>query len=195
MKNNIANLPETYFSKITDASSKLDHIYYSASIEQAIECEALSSSATDHLPVMAKVNLEGSKANGRNSMKVINKRSFKNFSQEDFNEDLRNEKWEKLDDATSVDDMVDSYENTITRLLNKHAPIKAFKQYNNYRGGLSDGVRKLMKERNNARKTRDPTYKILRNKCFNAIRREKKDAAAKVLKDNPNNIWNLYKFI
>ena len=62
--------------------SALDHMYYSKSIKDRIECKISEVSATDHVPVITSYKIGKSRA--KIYSKNITKRCLKNFSERYF---------------------------------------------------------------------------------------------------------------
>ena len=67
------------------SSSALDHVYSSETIQALINVKKLPNSATDHLPVISAYSLDKNKVIFKHS---ITKRSFKDFTKENWNESL-----------------------------------------------------------------------------------------------------------
>ena len=76
------------------ASSALDHIYCSKVLAQSIEFKKLSNSATDHLPVVAKLEIEQPK--NKIFSREVTKRSLKNFTAQRWRETLATKDWESI---------------------------------------------------------------------------------------------------
>ena len=115
----MAELPETYFSRKHNYKSSLDHIYYSSTLENEISYNAIDHAASDHIPIMFELKEKHSKRN-KQEHKLIEKRCFKEFSQQDFNNDLRAQPWENLANINTVDEMVDIYTELVEQVLDRH---------------------------------------------------------------------------
>ena len=83
--------------------------------------------------------------------------------------DLAAQPWENLAGINSVDEMVEIYTTLVEDVLNKHAPVKLIKQYSNYQSGISKETRQKMYARDQARKTKSPEYRMLRNEVVKLI--------------------------
>ena len=72
------------------------------------------NSATDHLPVLVDYSLDIAKLNFQ---RTITKRSYRNFSKENWNKCLAEQDWLDVEDCHEVDDMVDVFNRNIKNML------------------------------------------------------------------------------
>ena len=77
----------------------------------------------------------------------VTKRSYKNFTKELWNNCLAQEDWLDVTECEEVNDMVEVFNQNIKNALDKAAPLKTFKIRSNYRFGLSENTKELMKNR------------------------------------------------
>ena len=93
--------------------------------------------------------------------------------------------WLDVEDCEDVDEMVKAFDKNIKAALDLASPLKSFKIRSNYRFGLSENTKELMKKRDktrnaikNAAKMEKRVllkqYKSLRNKVTSKIRKENK---------------------
>lgn len=83
----MADLPNTYISKINWSCSEIDHVYLTSSLKRKISCSLDDCGASDHSPVLIEVKTNTNKPKStKHEYKFI--RSYKNFDQEKFNYDL-----------------------------------------------------------------------------------------------------------
>ena len=97
----------------------------------------------------------------RSSTRYVKKRSYKNFSELKFLEEIRKIRWWDVYLSTDIDEAVELFSNKVNVILDKMAPIKTFQTSSKYCPWLSEETTKLIKQRNNAQqafsenKTRD----------------------------------------
>ena len=60
-------------------------------------------------------------------IRQIRKRSYKNFTKDIWNEELRKKDWSEIDRAENVEKMVEIYTKFNTQALDMCAPFKTFK--------------------------------------------------------------------
>ena len=113
-----------------------------------VQVRKILNSATDHLPVVTAYNLDLNKVRYKHS---ITKRSFKNFTKENWNQSLANQDWTGLEECEEVDEMVKKFDENISAALNEVAPIRTFTIRSNHIIGLSDSTKELMKKKDRAR--------------------------------------------
>jgi hypothetical protein len=126
----------------TFASSALDHVY--CSTRRPVKTRVLSSSASDHQPIMVEVDLN---RKATKKMTIQTRRTFKFFNNEAFKYDLLQQRLETIPECGGVDDMVEALETMITSVLDIHAPFREVKHRAAFKSGLSTGTRSLMRQR------------------------------------------------
>jgi hypothetical protein len=85
-------------------------------------------------------------------MKSIAKRSFKNYSKRSWNEYLTPKNWSAIKDSESLDKMVSNLKDIVRNSMNECLPVKNFKVRETHKFGTSESTKKLIKERDSARK-------------------------------------------
>ena len=123
-------------------------------------------------------------------------RSFKNFQEDSFLEDLKTENWMPVDTAASVDEAVDLFNAAVHRCLVRHAPKITFKPRTRSNPMLSPTTISTIRERdmayNRAKKTKDPLdvdiFRRLRNKVVGLIKRDS-NAATNLACATPRGTW------
>ena len=163
----------------TIIESALDHIYVSHDQNTKITAKKLDTSSTDHLPIMAEINIKAQQAK---KATTIHKRSMKNFTQQKWIECLAGQEWEDLGRTDDVNEMAQYFNNKVVEALDECAPWKKIKIQQNYKFGVSDKTKELIKERDgfrksihmspNEKKILHDKYKKLRNRVTNQIRRD-----------------------
>ena len=180
--------------------SALDHIYTNGHKQTKITGKKLSISATDHVPIIAQLieNVQQNK-----EFRKIRKRCMKNFTQEKWVNSLVNQQWEDLAQTDNIHEMTNSFNINLQKALDESAPWKCITIHKNYKHGLSDQTKKLIKERDQLRKSinKSPNenkilhekYKKIRNCVINQIRKEtKRNNEERIDKaGNTKEIWNI----
>jgi len=159
--------------------SALDHIYVSLDQTTKVTGKKIDISSTDHLPIMAEIRI---KVQQEKKAETIKKRCMKNFTQQKWIECLAGKEWEDLGRTENVNEMAEDFNNKVKAALDVCAPWKNIKIHQNYKSGISDETKQLIRQRDDLRKSihRSPNekkvlheqYKKLRNRVTNQIRRD-----------------------
>ena len=108
---------------------------------------------------------------------------MKNFTKTRWIDCLRNRDWSNVKSKTDVNEKAAALTEEINKALDECAPLKKFKVRQNYKPGLSEDTKKLMRERDYTRRSMSKAtpsdkkqiqakYKQLRNRVTNQIRNE-----------------------
>ena len=179
--------------------SCIDHIY-SNCLSKCDEAKVIAAGNSDHLGVtVTKYSKEI-----RTLPRTTKKRSYKNFSEEEF---LREIKYTNFEDILNINDpneAAEKFTDIFSRVADNHAPIKVFQTRPNYAPWVSDATKQLMSDRNDLKKesvrSADPEvlrkYKSLRNVIKEINENEKSDYYGDKFKaaDDENNskkMWGL----
>ena len=132
--------------------------------------------------------------------KIINTRSFKNFDEQAFLEDLGNTDWHNVINASNIDDATTAFNDNITSVLNNHAPYvrKRVKQYSP--PWFNEDLSRSIKERDYLKKVASRTrldkdwsiFKAKRNFVSNLKSQLKREYYQNTLlqnKQNPKRLW------
>ena len=136
-------------------------------------------------------------------MRYVTKRSFKDFDELAFQQEIRNTSWWNIYESTDVDNAVQLFTTKINSIIDKMAPIKTFQTRNKFCPWLSKETQCLIKERNRAqaelseKKTdiNHKKYKKLRNEVTKKLRNDKQQWKKQKLKNCDNNPGKLWKNI
>ena len=187
----MADLPPTFQSKSNGATSEIDHIYFSSSLEKKTKYRLGDSSASDHMQVLVEINVNKNDI-GKKAHQFKHVRSYKNFNQNQFNNDLAQQEWERIGETEDVNEMVKIFNELVENAFNKNVPLIKVKIHNHHILGITDETKEMLRARNKARRDKSDEYKKLRNVCNRLIRRDKKNVASKAVEKNPHNIWKIY---
>ena len=187
-----------------EIESCLDHVYASENILHKLRTLKLDNSATDHLPIVAIFMTKQPKPKNNGTKPPIFKRSMKNFTRTRWIDCLRTRNWDKIAQKTDVNEQTSELSKELNLALDECAPYKQFKPRENYRPGLSNATKTLMRERDETRKKIPKaseqekiglraTYKQLRNKAINQMRTDTRNQNADRLANakNEGEVWKI----
>jgi hypothetical protein len=139
----------------------------------------MDASSTDHLPIIAEVNFRVQQAKNNTT---IRKRCMKNFSQQKWTGCLAGKEWEDLGKTEDVNEMAQYFNKRVVEALDECAPCTNIKIQKNYKFGISNKTKQLIKERDKVQKLihflpnekiiMHERYKKLRNRVTNQIRKD-----------------------
>ena len=187
--------------KIQTITSNLDLLFVSFP-EGLLLRDTVACGVSDHLAVLAKMKI----VCDRICPKVILKRCFKGYDPVVFSKDVANLPWENLVRSDGPHLMTEKFEEMMTSLLQKHAPLREVKINNNFKPGLTKETKRLLKERNFLfRKvtTSDEDkknelwclFKKLRNKCTRLVRRDTFNCLQQRVMKSENSQSGLWKVV
>lgn len=188
-------------TRITETSATLLD-YVLSSKEELVSVLAVKHipDVSDHELVIFTVNYKFEVP----GVKYVNSRDFKNLNYDRFDADLRSIPWNIIYELDNIDSKIDFLNDTITTLLDIHAPFKTYRLTKPYAPWLTDVIKIMIIDRDRALKkyriTNNPrhwkNYKQLRNMVTVAIKREKKAYYATKLKNKSSKeIWSTLKNI
>ena len=162
-------------TRVTNTSQTLiNHIYTNTEENiQRVHVERLCLS--DHYGVFC--NRKSQSNISKNSHQIITYRSFRNFEENRFLNDLYSVPWEIIEQFDNLDDIVSSWNALLLDVLDRHAPIRHHRIKKKYRPDwLTPEIMDLMKERNKCKINGNmDDYRYLRNKVSKHIEMAKKN--------------------
>ena len=162
-----------------------------------IICNAISCSLCNLTTIKAIYCNRKTQSNiSKNIHQTITYRSFKNFEENRFLNDLNSVPWEIIEQFDEVDDMVSIWSTLLLEVLDRHAPIKSHRIKKKYQPDwLTPEIMDLMKERNKCKINGNlDAYKHLRNKVSKQIEIEKKNTYQSKIEEgrsDPKSIWKI----
>ena len=181
-------------TRITPTSATLiDHVF-SNNPENIVNVSVPPYSISDHYPVCISRKVSSSYIKGP-VHKTIIYRSMKHFDENKFLDELSNQPWSTVDMFEDLDNSVDVFIDTFTKILNKHAPqrkkrVKRVSQP----GWMSQEITHAIRLRDKFHKQLDVfNYKVWRQNVKKLIITAKKQFYCETInsnKQNPKLLWN-----
>ena len=185
--------------------SWLDHVYHSEQLKEKVVSKVLNYGSSDHLPVTVCQN---SLVNRKNYKRKIVKRKMKNFTDSLWNESLMKRDWSRIQKTDDLDEKVELFTSLINESLDEVAPYGTFTIRSNYKFGLSELTKEMMKKRDAAREKIKNSignekqlwnvkYKKLRNSVTSCIRKDTIDFNNNRIDNasDENEVWKVTKEI
>ena len=158
--------------------SGLDHIYTSVP-EKLSQAQVKVCGSSDHKLILATRYSK----NIRDNIRYCKKRSYKNFDQNKFLEEVNKISWWDVYSCTDVDMAVDIFTKKLTDILDRMAPVRKFQIRTKYAAWVSVDTKRKMHERDLAQQTASSSgliedwdsYRTLRNEVTTQLRKDKLD--------------------
>ena len=185
-------------SRVVDGrveSSCLDHIY-SNKPKSIRNIKVIQISSSDHDLIKCERH-----SNDGYAPEKITVRSYKNFNDEDFSEELGSHNWDEFYEEGNIHRSTEILTKVISEVLDKHAPKKTFIPSPQEKPWITRETREVMRERDKAyeksRKTKEKedveTFKKLRNRVVGLLRKDRREQRETYTK--ANDAWRLVKEI
>ena len=184
-------------TRMTDQSATLiDHIYsntHANILTTAVPHLGLS----DHFPVFVNRKTNGS-CGVKNTHYTITYRSFKNFDQNKFIDDLKSTPWDIIKVFDDVNDIAETWSTLFCETVDKHLPLRQHRvKHKQQPKWLTADIIDAFKTRDRFKSLNNQAqYKIWRNKVSKMIKSSKKHQYSEIINDNVNNpsgVWKLFK--
>lgn len=178
----------------TRSATLIDHIYCNIQ-ENCSNINVPKLGLSDHFPVFftRKINSHVPKSQHFS----ISYRSFKNFNEENFINDLKLIPWDTVKIFDDPNDALDTWSHLFLEVVDKHIPIKQHRvKHKNQPQWLTPEIIDSIKTRDRFKAIgNEEQFKIWRNKVRSLIRKSKKSRYETIIEEdrNPNNIWKLFK--
>jgi len=170
--------------KEKEVSSELDWVVSNCAIS---DCKTLSSGLSDHSLIIFGLQCQDEK-NIKNAMNV---RSYSNIDQKKFASDLANKPWEDLV-GQDLNKMGETFNKYFLSVLNYHAPLKLITKRQNKGTRPSLKLKKLRRERDNARSKKNNTkLKQLRSLCWQMAKVEKISSLKTRIQKGQSEVWKI----
>ena len=121
--------------------------------------------------------------NIRETIRYCKKRSYKNFDEKQFLEEVGRISWWEVYSSNDVDQAVDIFTKKLTDILDKMAPVKKFQIRSNYAAWITEDTKAKIVDRDLAQQIASDsgmledweTFKKLRNEVTSQLRKDKND--------------------
>ena len=139
----------------------------------------------------------------KSSTRYVTKRSFKNFDESIFLQQIRNTSWWDIYQSTDANEAVDIFTNKVNIILDKMAPVKTFQTSSKYCPWLTEQTKTKIRERNQAQEILSENknqenydkFKKLRNEVTKSLRNDKFRWQKQKLENCNNDSGKLWKNI
>ncbi len=135
-------------TRITEASKTLLDVILAVNTGSVRKTGVMPCSISDHDLVDVEIYLKKDRAKPI----YFTTRSFKNYDQVAFEEDMSKVPWSVVDVFDDVDDKLNVFHLLFNQILDLHAPVKSIKIRSRPNPFITDEIRTLMKVRNKWRK-------------------------------------------
>ena len=175
-----------------DSSTLIDHIYANCP-ENVNSINIPKIGLSDHFPIFftRKMHVQPPKTDHY----TISYRSFKNFNEDKFTEDLQSVPWDTIKIFDDTDDIMEAWLDLFLQVVDKHIPIKQHRvKQKNQPQWLSPEILDAMKCRDRHKSIgNEDEYKLWRNKTIKMIQKAKRVQYQTFLDNNKNNPSSIYK--
>ena len=137
-------------------------------------------------------------------IRKISKRSFKNYTIDNWSDSLREQPWSQITSENDIEKKTDLLAKFMNAALDEVAPVKTFTVKSNYKFGISNETKEIMKKRDSTRakipkvSTNEKLillakYKKLRNLVNARIRKESVEFNNKRIEkaNSEKEVWNV----
>ena len=175
-----------------DSSTLIDHIYANCP-ENVNSINIPKIRLSDHFPIFftRKMHVQPPKTDHY----TISYKSFKNFNEDKFTEDLQSVPWDAIKIFDDTDDIMEAWLNLFLLVVDKHIPIKQHRvKQKNQPQWLSPEILDAMKCRDRHKSIgNEDEYKLWRNKTIKMIQKAKRIQYQIFLDNNKNNPSSIHK--
>ena len=180
-------------TRVTSNSKTLiDHIYSNCP-ENVNSLDVPKIGLSDHFPVFftRKMHVQPPKLKHF----TISYRSFKNFNETKFIEDLQSVPWDTIKLFEDTDDIMDAWLDLFLQVVDSHVPIKQHRvKHKNQPQWMSPEILEAMKFRDRHKALgNENEYKIWRNKVIKLIQNSKKAQYQTFIDNNKSDPGSIYK--
>ena len=185
-------------TRVTETSSSLIDLIITNS-NHIMSSGVIDIGLSDHSLVYAIRKFKREKSGA----KTITLRSFKNFVENDFLQDLRSQDWSFIDNCSDVDVICDQFNTLVTSILDKHAPLKTHRVRNNQAPWISEEFLQAIKERDYLKTSAGKSgkasdweqFRNKRNFCNHLKNRLKNEYFTRILHEHKSDGKKLWKTI
>ena len=173
----------------------IDHLYLNTS-ENLANVTVPKIGLSDHYPIFMtrKMNFSTSKREHY----TIKYRSFKNFNETNFKEDMSSVPWDIIKGFEEPDEILETWSDLFLKVVDSHLPMKQHRvKHKQQPKWLSPEILDAMKTRDRYKSiNNDQQYKIWQNKVTKLIENSKKQKYKAFIEENnnkPASVWKIFK--
>ena len=184
-------------TRVTDQSATLiDHVY-SNTHTNILMTTVPQVGLSDHFPIFISRKTNGSYSL-KNTHYTISYRSFKNFDENKFINDLQSTPWDVIKIFDDVNDIVETWSTLFCDIVDKHLPLRKHRVKRKQQPKwLTANIIDAFKTRDRFKSVNsEEQYKIWRNKVNKMIKVSKKQQYSEIINENdknPASVWKLFK--
>lgn len=187
-------------TRLSNTTSTLIDIIVTTNKDIAVDSDVFKmDEISDHSLVSSKFKIKKDKP----APLFRTYRNFVDFDYNDFVRDLNSISWDLIYSLENVDEMVNFWNENITKLFDKHAPYKTVRITKSPAPWLNDNLKLMMKLRDKARslykKNKSEVsfneYKQLRNLVNRSVQSEKKAYLDFKARTDPKNFWKTLRYL
>ena len=175
-----------------DSRTLIDHIYSNCP-ENVSSLDVPKIGLSDHFPIFftRKIHVQPPKTNHY----TISYRSFKNFDEATFTEDLQSVPWDTIKLFDDADDIVEAWLDLFLQVVDKHIPMKEHRvKHKNQPQWMSPEILDAIKCRDRHKSLGNTDeYKFWRNKVTKLIQNAKRTQYQTFIENNKCNPGSIYK--
>ena len=180
-------------TRVTNETRTLiDHIYSNCP-ENVNSLNVPKIGLSDHFPIFftRKMHVHPPKTNHH----TISYRSFRNFDEAKFIEDIQSVPWDTIKLFDDTDDILEAWLDLFLQVVDKHVPIKQHRvKHKNQPQWMSPEILDAMKCRDRYKSLgNEENYKIWRNKVIKLIQNAKKEQYQTFIENNKSNPSSIFK--
>ena len=176
----------------SDSSTLIDHVYSNCP-ENVNSLYVPKIGLSDHFPIFITRKMHNQPP--KNVHFTIAYRSFKNFNEAEFIEDLQTVPWDTIKLFEDIDDIMDAWLDLFLQVVDKHVPIKQHRvKHKNQPEWMSAEILEAIKCRDRHKSLgNEDDYKTWRNKVIKLINNSKKAQYQRFIENNKGNPSSIYK--
>ena len=175
-----------------DTKTLIDHIYSNCP-ENVNSLNVPKIGLSDHFPIFftRKMHVHPPKTNHH----TISYRSFRNFDEAKFVEDIQSIPWDTIKLFDDTDDILEAWLDLFLQVVDKHVPLKQHRvKHKNQPQWMSPEILDAMKCRDRYKSLgNEENYKVWRNKVIKLIQSAKKEQYQTFIENNKGNPSSIYK--
>lgn len=154
-------------TRITNTSQKIIDVIFINNSDLVVNSGIINADTiSDHSAVYCELNMFVP----RPKPIFVTYRNFKNFNNNDFNQDLVNTRWDDILYLNDIEDKIKLLNTYIIELFDKHAPYTISRISKPYAPWLTFNLKQMMKQRDKALSTYKRSKSVDDHNCYKQLR-------------------------